>query len=70
MFQNCVNYGKDVLIIKCADLYDNIDYVAVVKEIEMQNKLIEKYRLFIAISYSKLKNENIFQDLIEKIKHF
>lgn len=59
-----------MLIIKCADLYDNIDYVAVVKEIEMQNKLIEKYRLFIAISYSKLKNENIFQDLIEKIKHF
>ena len=27
MFQNCIDYGIEAVILKCADLIDNIDYV-------------------------------------------
>lgn len=69
LFQNCLNYGKSACVIKCADLYDNIDYVSFVKNIELKNKLIDKYHLFVAITNSVLKDEKIFQELLEKIKY-
>ena len=34
MFQNCIDYGIEAVILKCADLIDNIDYVSFVKDEE------------------------------------
>ena len=44
MFENCLKYGYDALIIKCADLLDNINYVPYA-DLEMQKILIKSGKI-------------------------
>ncbi len=53
MFENCCNQGYEALIVKCADLLDNIDYVNFVTDLNIKNKLLKKYELFLGMSRQK-----------------
>ena len=66
MFENCLKYGYDALIIKCADLLDNINYVPYA-DLEMQKILIKKYQLFLDMSKDLLKDEKIYHSLEQKV---
>ena len=66
MFENCLKYGYDALIIKCADLLDNINYVPYA-DLNMQKILIKKYQLFLDMSKDLLKDEKIYHSLEQKV---
>ncbi len=63
MFLNCLNYGYDALIVKCADLLDNINYVSYSNDKE---ELLKKYLLFLNISKDVIGSENIYKKLEQK----
>lgn len=69
MFENCLKYGYEALIIKCADLLDNINYVPYA-DLEMQKILIKKYQLFLDMSKRMIGSEPIYGLLEEKYNHF
>ena len=69
MFNNCLKYGYDALIIKCVDLLDNINYVPYANE-EMQKVLIKKYQLFLDMSKEILKDEKIYQELEKRVNRY
>ena len=39
MFLNCIKFGNEALIVKCADLLDNIKYVNLVADVDVKNNL-------------------------------
>ena len=66
MFKNCCEYGRDALVVKCADLLDNINFVHLVDDMETRNKLLKKYILFLDMSKDIIGNEIIYQMLSKK----
>ncbi len=67
MFKNCINYGIEALIIKCADLIDNFDYMMFVKNKEKYNVLLAKYKLFLSMSEKLIGKTEIYKELNSKI---
>ena len=45
MFNNCINYGIEAVLVKCSDLIQNIDYVQFVDDLEKRNILLKKYKI-------------------------
>ena len=70
MFQNCIDYGIEAVILKCADLIDNIDYVLFVKDKEKCDILLAKYKLFLSMSEVLIGNTEIYKELETKFKGF
>lgn len=68
MFENCINFGKEALLIKCSDLIDNIDYIQFVDDKEKRIELLKKHKLFIEMSKNIIGNEDIYKLLENKIK--
>ena len=68
MFQNCIDYGIEAVIIKCADLIDNINYVIFVNDKEKCDFLLAKYKLFISMSEVLIGNTEIYKELETKFK--
>ena len=68
LFANCIQYGKDALLVKCADLVDNIDYVSLTSK-EQAQKLTKKYEYFLALTQPILKEEKIYLLLEKKYKN-
>lgn len=68
MFQNCIDYGIEAVILKCADLIDNIDYVSFVKDKEKHNMLLAKYKLFLSMSENLIGKAEIYKELETKVK--
>lgn len=66
MFKNCCHYGKEALIVKCADLLDNINFVCLVDDKLTKDKLLKKYELFLEISYKQIGKEKIYIKLKNK----
>ena len=64
MFNKAINYGKSSLIVKCADLIDNIDYVYLSKNSE---ELLKKYRLFLDMAKEYIGDEEIYKQLQDKV---
>jgi (p)ppGpp synthase/HD superfamily hydrolase len=62
-FDRCLNAGRDALIVKAADIFDNADYCC-----SGNNNAwwIEKMRYFIEISQDILSDESIYQELRAK----
>ncbi len=60
MFLNCIKFGKDALIVKCADLLDNIKYVNLVVDVDVKNNLFKKYDMFLEMSKQYIDNEKIY----------
>lgn len=70
MFQNCIDYGIEAVILKCADLIDNIDYVSFVKDKEKRDVLLAKYKLFLLMSENLIGNIEVYKELETKFKAF
>lgn len=66
MFEQCLNLGFNALIVKCADLLDNIDYVLLVKDLRKRDKLFFKYKMFLDIAKETIGNEKIYKALEHK----
>ena len=65
MFDRCVSFGYPALIVKCADLLNNINYVCFADK-NIQEGLVKKYKLFLDMSREIIGNEEIFNRLEEK----
>ena len=68
MYNRCIEYGKEALIVKCSDLCDNIDFLSFAKKEDIP-KLSQKYDLFLDISKKYLRNEKVYRDLFEKYQN-
>lgn len=60
--------GKKALLIKCADLIDNIDYIVLVEDKHERNELLKKHKMLIEMSSEYIGNEEIYKLLEIKIK--
>jgi len=65
-FERCRKAGKDALIIKAADFFDNADYYHLASTKELAKWLLEKLGYFIENSKDELKDEALHKELIEK----
>lgn len=69
MFENCINCGYNALIVKCADLVDNINFVDLVDDLKLRNKLKHKYKMFLEMTKSLIGKEKIYILLERKCKN-
>jgi len=67
-FERCRKAGKDALIIKAADIFDNADYYYLVSTKEGAKWLLEKWKYFIDNSKDELKDEAVYKELVKKYK--
>lgn len=67
-FERCRKAGKDALIIKAADFFDNADYYNLASTDELTKWLLEKLKYFIDNSKDELKNEALYGELVKKYK--
>jgi len=65
-FERCRKLGKDALIVKAADFFDNIDYYHLASTKELAKWLLGKLKYFIENSKSELKNEALYKELVKK----
>lgn len=68
MFLNCIKFGNVALIVKCADLLDNIKYVNLVADVDVKNNLFKKYDMFLEMSKQYIGNEKIYSMLENEIQ--
>ncbi len=68
MFLNCIKFGNEALIVKCADLLDNIKYVNLVDDVEVKNNLFKKYDMFLEMTKSYIGNEKIYSMLEDEVQ--
>ena len=71
MFNRCKNYGRNALIVKCADISDNINVFKVenVVHSDLTQMLLRKYHNFLKISEPDIGNERIYLELKMKVKN-
>jgi (p)ppGpp synthase/HD superfamily hydrolase len=67
-FERCYKAGKDALIVKTADFFDNIDYYHLASTKELTKWLLKKLKYFLDTSKGILKDESIYKELIKKYK--
>jgi (p)ppGpp synthase/HD superfamily hydrolase len=67
-FERCRKAGKDALIVKAADFFDNIDYYHLVSTKELATWLLKKLKYFIDNSKDELKDEALYNELVKKYK--
>ena len=65
-FERCHKAGKDALIVKVADFFDNADYYNLASTDELTKWLLEKLKYFIDNSKDELKDEAIYNELVKK----
>lgn len=66
VFKRTFNQGKDALVLKCADIYQNSYYIRKVEDNIFQKSLIEKIGYFLKISKNAIGNEVPWRDLKEQ----
>ena len=66
MFNNCINYGKEAVLVKCSDLIQNIDFVQFVNDIEKRKTLLNKYSMFLEMTKSIIGETKIYDILKNK----
>lgn len=67
MYERCRENGYEALIVKCADLLDNINFVNLVENCTIREQLFKKYELFLNISKSVIGQEKIYHMLKERL---
>lgn len=67
-FERCRKAGKDALIVKAADFFDNADYYNLASTDELTKCLLEKLKYFIDNSKDELKDEALYNELVKKYK--
>ena len=70
VFLRCHDLGFDALVVKCADILDNIDYFKPTPGYEaLCERLMQKYRDFLEIAADMIGSEAIFQELKAQVSH-
>ena len=65
VFARCLKEGKEALLVKIADLIDNLPYMLDAKYAgNLRDLLQEKIRYFIDLARPKMSQEKLFQELI------
>ncbi len=67
-YKRAVGIGRDPLLIRAADLYDNTYYYHLAGDKETEGALLSKLRYFIEISKPILKSEPIYKNLTKRLK--
>ena len=67
-FDRCRKAGKDALIVKAADFFDNADYYHLASTKELAKWLLEKLKYFIDNYRDELKDEALYNELVKKYK--
>lgn len=70
VFDRCYSAGREALMIKAADFYDNLDYYGLVDEKDLMVHLLKKARYFIELSAGKIGGERVYLDLREKMDRY
>lgn len=68
MIDEAVKYGKDALIIKCVDMYENGKFFHLVTKPDVKEYLIKKYQYFYEVAKDVLCNELVFKKYLEMLK--
>ena len=68
MIDETVKYGKDALIIKCVDMYENGKFFHLVTKPDVKEYLIKKYQYFYEVAKDVLCNELVFKKYLEMLK--
>ena len=68
MYEKCLENGYEALIVKCADLLDNIKYVNLVADVDVKNNLFKKYDMFLEMSKQYIGNEKIYSMLENEVQ--
>lgn len=61
MIDASLNYGKDALIIKSIDMYENGKYFPLVTKQDVKEYLIKKYKYFVDVAEDIIKDEPAYQ---------
>ena len=64
IFIRCELNGSKALIVKCADLIDNMPYISLIEDKNLYKTVIQKYKDFINYS-NKIKDEQVFSKYME-----
>jgi len=66
VFDRCLEAGREVLAIKAADFYDNLDYYGFGDDRALTLHLLKKARYFIGLSANLISEEQVHVELMEK----
>ena len=66
VFQRCYEEGKEALIVKAADFYDNLDYYGMGWRKQFTVHELRKAKYFIELSAGRIGNERVHADLKAK----
>jgi (p)ppGpp synthase/HD superfamily hydrolase len=70
VFDRCYQAGREALIIKAADFFDNLDYYEYVDKKSFIVHLIKKAKYFIELSARKIGREKVHIELREKMDRY
>jgi len=70
MFEACVEYGIDAIVVKCSDLIQNIDFVQFVENLDKRRQLLSKYELFLDMTSNIIGETKLYQILQEKYEKY
>lgn len=68
MFEQCIVSGKDALVLKCADILDNMTYITLIEDEELFMIIREKYQLFLMMAKEYIGEEEIYIKAEEKLR--
>ena len=68
LFQRTKKYGRDALILKCADTYDNSFFIHLVNSKDLEVFLLSKIKYLLDISQSSIGKEQPWQNLLSQYK--
>ena len=66
MFERIKKAGREVLIIKCADIYANSFYIKLVEDLGSQRFLVDKLKYFLNLSQDLIGEEPVWRDLFNQ----
>jgi len=68
LFENCIKQGYEAMIIKCADIYDNMNYIHFVKDKKLKKFLASKVEMFLKMTNEQIGKEIIYSKVKEKFE--
>ncbi|UYP43981.1 hypothetical protein NEF87_000266 [Candidatus Lokiarchaeum ossiferum] len=75
MFKRCLNHGKSALIVKAADIYDNLSYFIYsaknyVDGMDNYNYLLKKSKFFANLATNALSDDPIYNLMLNRLKYY
>lgn len=67
IYHRCFELGRSAVVVKAVDILDNSDYYGMGGSVELQKNLLEKMVYFVDRSEPYIGEENIYQELNDKL---